>query len=65
VCEVDSGWGEIEKTRRDDEDEKEGSAEKSIMPRTLLKITKMSLVASMWHVPFVRLAKMDDRDQFC
>jgi len=36
-----------------------------LCPCTLLKITKMSLVASMWHVPFVRSAKMDDRDQFC
>jgi len=24
VCEVDGGWGEIEKTRREDEDEREG-----------------------------------------
>jgi len=33
-----------------------------LSPCTLLEITKM---ASMWHVPFVRLAKMDDKDQFC
>jgi len=65
VCEADGGWGEIEKTRREDEDEREGSAEKSIMPHTLLEITKISLVASMWHVPFIRSAKMDDSDQFC
>jgi len=32
VCEADGGWGEIEKTRREDEDDREGSAEKSIMP---------------------------------
>jgi len=32
VCEADDGWGEIETTRREDEDEREGSAEKSIMP---------------------------------
>jgi len=32
VCEADGGWGEIEKMRRKDEDEREGSAEKSIMP---------------------------------
>ena len=24
VCEADGGWGEIEKTRREDEDEREG-----------------------------------------
>jgi len=36
-----------------------------LCPCTLLEITKMSLVASMWHVLFVRLVKMDDRDQFC
>jgi len=28
-----------------------------LCPCTLLEITKMSLVASMWHVPFVRSAK--------
>jgi len=65
VCEADGGWGEIEKTWREDEDEREGSAEKSFMLYTLLEITKMSLVASMWHVLFVCSAKMDDRDQFC
>jgi len=32
VCETDGGWGEIEKTQREDEDEREGSADKSIMP---------------------------------
>jgi len=32
VCETDGGWGEIEKTRKEDEDDREGSAEKSIMP---------------------------------
>jgi len=32
VCKADGGWGEIEKTQREDEDEREGSAEKSIMP---------------------------------
>jgi len=32
VCDADGGCGEIEKTRREDEDEIEGSAEKSIMP---------------------------------
>jgi len=32
---------------------------------TLLEITKISLVASMWHVLFVRSVKIDDRDQFC
>jgi len=32
VCEADGGWGEIEKTRREDEDEREVLAEKSIMP---------------------------------
>jgi len=32
LCEADGGWGEIEKTRREDEDERECSAEKSIMP---------------------------------
>jgi len=32
VYEAYGGWGEIEKTRREDEDEREGSAEKSIMP---------------------------------
>jgi len=32
VCQADGGWGEIEKTWREDEDEREGSAEKSIMP---------------------------------
>jgi len=31
VYEVDGGWGEIEKTRREDEDEREGLAENSIM----------------------------------
>jgi len=36
-----------------------------LSPCTLLEITKMSLMASMWHVPFVRSAKMDDKDQFC
>ena len=65
MCGADGGWGEIEKTRREDEDEREGLAEKSIMPHTLLEITKISLVASVWHVLFVRLAKMDDSDQFC
>ena len=28
VCEADDGWGEIEKTQREDEDERESSAEK-------------------------------------
>jgi len=32
VCEADGGWGEIEKTWRKDEDEREGSIEKSIIP---------------------------------
>jgi len=36
-----------------------------LSPCTLLEITKMSLMASMWHVLFVRLAKMDDKDQSC
>jgi len=36
-----------------------------LCPYTLLEITKMSLVASMWHVPFVRSVKIDDMDQFC
>jgi len=36
-----------------------------LCPCTLLKITKMSFVTSMWHVPFVRSVKIDDRDQFC
>jgi len=31
VCEADGGWGEIEKTRRENEDEREGLAKKSIM----------------------------------
>jgi len=34
-------------------------------PCTLLEITKMSLVASMWHFPYVRSVKIDDRDKFC
>jgi len=32
VYEADGGCGEIEKMRREDEDEREGSPEKSIMP---------------------------------
>jgi len=32
VCEADGGWGEIEKTQGEDEDEREASVEKSIMP---------------------------------
>jgi len=36
-----------------------------LCPYTLLEITKMSLVASMWHVPFVWSVKIDDIDQFC
>ena len=31
VCKADDGWGEIEKTQREDENEREGLAEKSIM----------------------------------
>ena len=66
MYEVDGGWGEIEKTRREDEDKREGSAKKNqLCPCTLLEITKISMVASMWHVPFVPSAKMDDKDQFC
>ena len=64
-CEAGSLWGGIEKTRREDEDDREGSVEKSITPCTLLEITKMSLMASMRHVLFVRSVKMDDKDQFC
>jgi len=36
-----------------------------LCPCTLLEITKMSFVASMWHVPFVRSMKIDDMNQFC
>ena len=36
-----------------------------LCPCILLEITKMSLVASMWHVSFVQSVKMDDHDQFC
>jgi len=32
VCGADGGWGEIEKMWRDDEDQREGSVEKSIIP---------------------------------
>jgi len=60
VCEADGGWGEIEKTRRE-----EVQLKNQLCHFTSLKITKISLVASMWHVPFVRSAKIDDRDQFC
>jgi len=60
VCEADGGWGEIEKTGGE-----KVQLKNQLCPCTLLEITKMSLVASMWHVPFVRSAKMDDRDQFC
>jgi len=36
-----------------------------LCPYTLVKITKISLVASMWHVLFVWSMKIDDMDQFC
>ena len=31
MCEADGGWEEIEKTQREDEDEREGPAEKLFM----------------------------------
>ena len=48
MCEADGGWGEIEKTRREDEDEREKVQLKNqLCPCTLLENTKMSLVASI------------------
>ena len=42
MCEADGGWGEIEKMWREDEDEREGSVEKSIIP--LLRIIEKSII---------------------
>jgi len=66
VWEANGGWGGIEKMRRERMKTREKVQLKNqLCPCTLMEITKMSLVASMWHVLFVRSAKMDDKDQFC
>jgi len=65
LCGDDGGWGEIEKHGEMMKIREKVQLKNQLSPCTLLEITKMSLMTSMWHVLFVRLAKMDDNDQSC
>jgi len=54
--------GTIQTTGDNDGSDRKVLGKGELVPCTLLKITKMSLVAS---IPFVRSMKIDDRDEFC